>query len=64
MTILEFREDDYDKIIEKAKKVKKMATELIECFEEKKHSEYEDEDEVEYRGSYRRGRMRSGRYGY
>lgn len=79
MIMMEFREEQYDRILDKGKKAKKAICELIESLyvcEEAEYDEdhYEDEDEeISYRGhgGYRSNmRMRHpgnrhlGRYAY
>ena len=77
MIMMELREEQYDKILEKGKKAKYAICDLIEALYMCEETEYDDhEDDIRYRrghddeyyghGDYRRGmRMRrTGRYTY
>ena len=66
MMIIRFRNsEEHEHLLEKVRKMKKFTEELEDMLEE-----CYDEEEPEYRGSYRRHydeedmRMRGGRYGY
>ena len=76
MIMMEFREEQYDRILEKGKKAKNAICELIESLYKCEESEYDEDyehDEDEYgddteigfrgRGGYRRN-MRMRRYGH
>lgn len=65
MMIIKFRsKEEHKDIISKVKKMKKFAAELEDCLEDAM------EDDIEYRGGYRKDMMddepeyRGGRYGY
>lgn len=76
MVLMEFREGEYDRLLEKGKIAKKAICEVIEAlykceplvsedeYEGEHDDEYEDDSEISYRGRgrYRRGMRRGYRH--